>query len=212
MYIEFIDLLRCPGAHEDSWLVAAVSRMDGRVVIEAKLGCPVCGAGYFVRDGVALFDGDSGGDAYQGIEAPGSEPRNDPDRAVRVAAFLELTRPGALALLAGDWTQASEAVAELSGARIIALNSARVMRGSETVAEIHAMGRVPVAERSLDGAALDLSHTTPQMLNEAARLLRPRGRLIAAASAQLSPQFRELARDANHVVAEYVGELVALRR
>jgi uncharacterized protein YbaR (Trm112 family) len=211
MYIEFIDLLRCPEAHEESWLVAAVSRMDGRVVIEAKLGCPVCGAAYFVRDGVALFNGDPG-DAYQRIEAPSSEPRDDPDRAIRVAAFLELTRPGALALLAGDWAQASEAAAELTGARIIALNSAHVMRGSETVAEIHAMGRVPVAERSLDGAALDVSHTTPQMLNEAARLLRPRGRLIAATSAQLSPQFRELARDANNVVAEYVGELVALRR
>jgi hypothetical protein len=50
------------------------------------------------------------------------------------------------------------------------------------------------------------------MLAEAARLLRARGRLVAVAGATLSPEFRELARDADHVVAEYVGELVSLRR
>jgi hypothetical protein len=47
MHIEFIDLLRCPNPHEETWLVAALHRMDGRLVIDAKLGCPVCSAGVF---------------------------------------------------------------------------------------------------------------------------------------------------------------------
>jgi len=50
------------------------------------------------------------------------------------------------------------------------------------------------------------------MIQDVVRLLRPRGRLVVAAAAQLPPQFRELARDADNVVAEYVGELVPLRR
>jgi hypothetical protein len=71
---------------------------------------------------------------------------------------------------------------------------------------------VPLAAKSLDGIALDESHTTAEMLAEAARLLRARGRLLASARATLSPEFRELASDADHVIAEYVGELVNLRR
>ena len=212
MHIEFIDLLRCPATHEDSWLVAAVTRMDGRIVIEAKLGCPVCGAAYFIREGVALFDGDSSGKARHGTVAGNARRDDESDDSTRVAAFLDLTRPGALALLAGDWAPASAGVAELTGARIISLNAPHVGDGPANVAEVRAGERIPIVGRSLDGVALDMAHSAQGMLDEAARLLRPRSRLIAAASAQLPPPFRELARDANLVVADYVGELVPLRR
>ena len=37
-------------------LVAALNRVEGRHVIDAKLGCPVCGAAFFIRDEVAIFD------------------------------------------------------------------------------------------------------------------------------------------------------------
>ena len=212
MHIEFIDLLRCPADHEDSWLVAAVTKMDGRIVVEAKLGCPVCEASYFVREGVAVFDENSPGDDAAHKRSVDSPSPADADTAMKLAAFLDLSRPGALALLTGDWARASQAVADLTGARIISLNATRATRRLEDVAEIRGPGRVAVADRSLDGVALDSGHSTPSMLDEVARLLRPRGRLIAAASAQLPPQFRELARDQDNVVAEYVGELVSLRR
>ena len=208
MHIEFVDLLRCPAAHEDSWLVAAVTTMEGRIVVEAKLGCPVCGASYFVRDGVALFDENFSSEDGPKLEGLGS----DPDAPMKIAAFLDLTRPGVVALLAGDWAAASAGVAELAGARILSLNAAHPTKRLENVAEIRATARVPVADRSVDGAALDTKYSEPEMIDEAVRLLRPRGRLIAAGTAELPPQFRELARDENHVVAEYVGELVSLRR
>jgi uncharacterized protein YbaR (Trm112 family) len=206
MHIEFVDLLRCPAVHEDSWLIAAVTTMEGRIVVEAKLGCPVCGASYLVRDGVALFD-----EKFPSQEQD-LEGDSDPDAPMKIAAFLDLTRPGAVALLAGDWAAASAGVAELAGARILSLNAGHPTRGLENVAEIRATARVPVADSSMDGAALDVKYSDPEMIDEAARLLRPRGRLIAAGTAELPPQFRELARDENHVVAEYVGELVSLRR
>ena len=39
MFIDLVDSLRCVAAHEESWLVAAVARMDGRQVVEAHHLC-----------------------------------------------------------------------------------------------------------------------------------------------------------------------------
>jgi uncharacterized protein YbaR (Trm112 family) len=205
MHIEFIDLLRCPNPHEETWLVAALHKMDARLVVEAKLGCPVCSAEYFIRDGVAIFSED---------ERTGSAIRGSPpaDAAERIAAFLDLTGPGKTVLLVGDEAASAQALSELSDARVIALNSPHGSQLSERVAHVRARAPVPLAARSLDGIALDQSHTNPEMISEAARLLRPRGRLLATTRATLSPEFRELARDDDHVIAEYVGELVSLRR
>lgn len=205
MHIELIDKLRCPNVHEDSWLVAAFYEMDGRVVIEGKLGCPVCGAEYFIRSGVAVFEEAD----ISSEQSPANAPEPD---STMIAAFLDLARPGMLALLAGECAREAEAVAELTGARIISLNSHSPLRGSNVVAEVRAVCPIPLAGRSLDGIALDRTHSTPAMITEAARLLRPRGRLLVRGEAQLSQQFHELARDGNQVVAESVGELVRLRR
>jgi len=103
-------------------------------------------------------------------------------------------------------------VSQLTGARMIALNSPSPARDSNAVAEIHAGLPVPLAAHSLDGIALDGTHATQALLAEAARLLRPRGRLLVRGQARLSEAFHELARDSDQVVAEYVGELVSLKR
>lgn len=205
MHIEFIDLLRCPNVHEDSWLVAAFYKLDGRTVIEGKLGCPVCGAEYLIHDGIALFDG---------ADAPSqpAAPDDSASDATSIAALLDLSRPGMLALLTGECARRADAVSELTGARIIALNSPSSWHESDAVAEARAGLPLPLAGRSLDGIALDAAHATPGMLTEAARLLRPRGRLIVQGGAQLTEHFREMARDSNQVVAELVGELISLRR
>ncbi len=205
MHIEFIDLLRCPNTHEDSWLVAAFYKLDGRVVVQGKLGCPVCGAEYFIREGVAIFPDAAA--RLQDLPGVGAE-----SNATLIAALLDLARPGMLALLTGRWARESENVTELTGARIIALNSPSPSRESDSVAEVRAGLPVPLAGRSLDGIALDAAHATTGMLTEAARLLRPRGRLIVQGGAQLTEHFRELARDSNQVVAEFVGDLISLRR
>jgi uncharacterized protein YbaR (Trm112 family) len=207
MHIEFLDLLRCPNPHEETWLVAALHEMDGRLVIDAKLGCPVCGAEFFIRDGIAIFAGEESTDSA-------IHDRPQDDAAMRVAAFLDMTGPGKLVLLAGDEAAVAETLSDLAEARVISLNAAssvQVVR-SDGVAQIRASAPIPLAAKSLDGMALDELHSTAEVLAEAARLLRPRGRLLAGARAKLSPEFRELARDADHVIAEYVGELVTLRR
>jgi hypothetical protein len=181
--------------------------MNGRLVVEAKLGCPDCGAEYFIRNGVAIFSGEESTDSVLQISPPD-------DAAVRIAAFLDLTGSGKIVLLAGDEATSAEALSELADARIIALNSPLGFQSplSERIAQVRARVPIPLALRSLDGVALDDAHSIPEIVSEAARLLRPRGRLLASARAALSPEFRELARDETHVIAEYVGELVSLRR
>ena len=54
MFVELVDLLRCPRPHEDTWLVAAAEAMSGRHIVRGTLGCPVCEAEYPIRDGVVL--------------------------------------------------------------------------------------------------------------------------------------------------------------
>jgi uncharacterized protein YbaR (Trm112 family) len=208
MHLEFIDLLRCPRPHEESPLVAVIDRMEGRQVVEGKLGCPVCGADYKIRNRVAHFIEDVGLKAAL-VEQAG---RSTAESSETIAAFLDLSSPGKIALLAGEFAADSDTVARLTDSRIIALNSPRANGASDVVAAINAASPLPLAARSLDGLALDDSHSTPEMLDQAARLLRPRGRLLAKAGVELPPSFHELARDQNHIVAEFVGELIPLRR
>lgn len=202
MHIEFIDLLRCPEPHEETWLVAALNQMDGREVVEAKLGCPVCKREFFIRGGIGIF-------ADVGVQQREGPSAADP---WRIAAVLDLTAPGKLLLLAGFNAGAADEVAGLAEARVVALNPVANETGllSEQVAVIHSGQRIPLASGSLDGIVLDYLHSSEALVAEAARLLRARGRLAVDVSAPLSSQFAELARDGDQVVAERVGELITL--
>ena len=198
MFIELIDLLRCPVDHEDSWLVAAFTRMDGRFVIEGKLGCPVCSASYAVTRGIAVF-------ADSEISPVSSS--SSPDEAMRVAALLGLTRPGALILLDEEAAGAAADVAALAECRVIAMNAPALMEESERVGLIHCDARIPIAPGSVDGIVFSGDEGG---FSDAARVLRPGGRIIAPARSRLHPAFREMARDERSVVAELVGPLVTL--
>lgn len=202
MYIEFIDLLRCTAEHDESQLVAVLDRMDGRDVIEAKLGCPVCGAHFFIQDGVAVF-----GDVTLGaplIDTGGMF-------AFRISALLSLRDPGKTVLLVGRLANVSASIAEDFGARVISLNSPSPTQMVDRVAEIRAASRLPVASRSLDGIAVDSSHATPLFLGEAARILRPGGRLYVVGRTNLPPQFTIVAVEGEELLAEVAGELVNLK-
>jgi uncharacterized protein YbaR (Trm112 family) len=208
MHIEFVDMLRCPRPHEETWLVAAINEMRGRLIVEGKLGCPVCSAEFPIHDGVAIF-----GERFQPPNAstPVTNVSNLDEAATRIAAFLDLSRPGVSVLLAGDAARAAAAVASLTGARVIALNSP-THASDENVAELEAGMPIPLASSSLDGIALDAAHSVAPMLKEAARLLRPRGRLLASSIVDFPPSFNQLARDESQMVAEYIGELISIRR
>ena len=204
MYIELIDLLRCPRDHEETWMVAAFTKMDGRFVLEGRLGCPVCGSSYSIANGIADLRINSN-------VAPASDEAtpSDADAAIRLAALLNLTRPGALVILSGENAASAHEVSELGQSRIIALNPVGHIGDSERVATVLADSRLPLASSSVYGIAL----TDDAALSEdIKRVLQPGGRAVLSADAAIPLGLNELARDAHNVVAEALGPVVSLRR
>jgi uncharacterized protein YbaR (Trm112 family) len=189
MYIELIDLLRCPREHADSWLVVAFNKMDGRFVVEGKLGCPVCSSSYRIREGIAdLRRGE-----VSEPNAQKSEQVSDADAAMRAAALLGLTKPNSLIVLAGSSAGLAHEVSAIADARVLALNPDKVIEESEKVAVIRADDRLPFAPGSIDGIMLD--EATAAFAHDASRTLRQGGRLIAPRGMTLPKGLRELARD-----------------
>ncbi len=206
MHIEFIDLFRCPQPHEETWLVAAFSRMEERIVIEGRLGCPICKTEYAIVDGVAVF-GETATKQVTGTIPPSAET------VTRLAAMLGMLRPGMLVLLTGSLAARSHELSSLVSGRVLVLNPIpALVTESESVGSIRTGSTIPVASRSVDGVALDTATDDAVMLREIVRVLRPGGRLAAPASMSLPAGLRQLARDEQYVVAESVGELVTLGR
>lgn len=203
MFIELIDLLRCPVDHEDSWLVAAFTRTDQRFVIDGQLGCPVCSATYPIRGGVAEFAG-AQASSDEKASAAGA------DESMRVAAMLGLTRPGSVAVLCGSSGTLAAGVAETTGARIIVANPLVPGGETERVGIVTTSGRLPLAPGSLDGIVVESS--SDQVIGEALRVLKAGGRIVAPAATIAAGRFAELARDDRNVVGEPLAPLVTLER
>ncbi|MEO7368602.1 MAG: hypothetical protein ABIZ36_11630 [Gemmatimonadaceae bacterium] len=206
MYIELIDLLRCPRPHEESWLVAAFNKMDGRFVIEGKLGCPICSASYPIKGGTADFRDD----------ASCSTMADPPDVAteemtLRIAGMLGLTRAGAAVVLSRMPSELANSVAELTGVRVICVNSVGDGREAENVASVRGDEKLPLASGSIDAMML-AEPVSARDLDEALRVLKTGSRLVAPAASALGGNLRELARDERYIVAEFTGPLVGLSR
>src|SRR5215208_3855169 len=112
MFIELVDHLRCVRPHEDTWLVAAARRMEGRHIDEGTLGCPICRAEYPIRGGVADFRGEGAGAAAAPTES-GDAPLPDESEVMRAGALLGLSESGGVVLLAGTWGAIAGAIAEI---------------------------------------------------------------------------------------------------
>ncbi len=203
MFIELIDLLRCPVDHEESWLVAAFTKMDRRFVLEGKLGCPVCSRTYPIAGGAALFGGEP-------LVVAGGEGDISSDETIRTAALLGLTRPGSTIVMEGPEAATAVRLSEMTEARVIVVNAIVGSGESERVGLVSAKERLPFATSSADGVLFTSQRGA--RLEEALRILKPGGRLVVRAGVTVIPHFRELARDDRNVVGESVGPLIALSR
>jgi hypothetical protein len=203
VFVELIDRLRCPDDHPDTWLVAAATRTARRHLLDATLGCPACGAEFELREGELWF-----GDRVECAVMPASE-----EETLRLAALLQLEERG-LYLLDGGWGSLAFALHGVVDVDLL-LADPPPAAAHETMTAgqgtLRGVGdRWPLASSSLHGIALD--RATPARTADAARVLRPGGRLVAPVRAAVPTGVRELARDDRHWVAEKEGDLVSLSR
>ncbi len=196
MFTELIDTLRCPNAHQDSWLVATSTRTDGRHIIEGKLGCPVCRATFDIVDGEVLFSTASVSEQAQAF---------DDEAAFRLAAQLHLVEAPQPILLIGAWSAAATSLRRILPHVKLMLGDAAPQRAPDeriSALRLPANG-IPLATGALRGLALDAAHAEPAYLVHAARVVRTTGRLVAPSSTTLDASlWRPLATDGDVVVAE----------
>jgi hypothetical protein len=191
--MEMVDLFRCVRAHRESWLVAAIDEVDGRVILSGRLGCPVCSTEYEIRNGVLEMS----------AEVPhGSEERPQAD-PWRIAALLDLQQPSATVVLEGARSQSVEALLAIVPGRVVALNPVGDPAPQERLAVVRSHRRIPLRSASVESVALTAA--TDTALTEAVRVLRTGGRLLAPAGAPVPAGLREIARDEQEWVA--VSEL-----
>jgi hypothetical protein len=209
MLRDLLDALRCPTPHEESWLVAVVTRADGRLLWEADLACPVCASEFTVRSGVASFGG---------VPQPSSGAVPDAERLAALLGVLDGERP---VLLTGAYARAGTALAALTTAPQLwldaptdALTEASTDAGARR-SPLVGCSRLPLGVDTLAAAAVDAAHATPDMLASIVRALGQGARLVAPVTTPLPPGVRELARDAAEWVAETTTRasgLIELRR
>ena len=193
MFIELVDVLRCPVAHEESWLIAAAIRMEARHIVEGTLGCPVCSAEYPIRNGVVDFRRGAG-------RRPAEDVPHDPDLALRLAAMLDLADAHGFAVLLGGW---GSHAAELSGivdTPLILIDPPAHVRGAPGMSVVRCDDEIPLAAGAARAMAMDVGGV-PRVAS-AVRATRQHGRLLAPVAVALPHGVRELVRD-EHV---WVGE------
>lgn len=195
-------------------MVAAFNKMDGRFVIDGKLGCPVCSTSYAITDGIAdlrLNATHETGDENTASTTLHPASVQESETAIRAAAMLGLTTPNSVVVLAGTETTLANSLSELTEARVMAVNPVNAVDATERVAVIRADERLPFAPGSLDAVMLDDSNAAI-LAHDAGRVLRQGGRLVGPASLTIDAPLRELARDDTNVVAESMGQLISLSR
>lgn len=199
MHVALLESLRCPGAHEPSALIAAVRQQAGRDVLEATLGCPVCRRELVVQRGAVAF-GDT-------TPAPEALLPADDDAVMRLGALLGLTTPGGTVAVSATWSNLARPLAVLTDVRVLVVAPPLGFEGDEDVGVLRGTAALPLAPASCRGVALGASPlASPFAVASWVRAVRPGGRVVGPAAMPLPEGVRELARDAQHWVAERLAD------
>jgi uncharacterized protein YbaR (Trm112 family) len=210
MFIELLDFLRCPRAHEESWLVLAAQATDGRDIMEGTLGCPICRAEYPIVGGVARF-------ALRSADAETERP--DAEEALRLAATLDLTGTRGYAVLIGRWGNHAPLLLTMTDVQLMLVNPPPTIGMGHGVSgltvEEH-WAALPLAAASARAIALDETTSLVQ-LAAALEVVAAGGRVVGPVSLALPEGATELARDDRYWVAEQAQKpassgIVSLRR
>ena len=190
MFTPLVDILRCPNAHDETWLVASIDRSEDRDIREGTLGCPVCLAEYPIREGVVRF---------AEVESLPPTTQREED-AVRLAAALDLTEARMTAVLQGVWGGLAPIVRGMSPAQLLLVNPPAGIASGDGVSIVHAT-TAPLARGSADAIAFDAT-ASDAMIESLVASLKGGGRMLGPATATVPEELTELARDKEVWVAQ----------
>jgi hypothetical protein len=197
MFVELLDKLRCPHAHEENPLVATTAVTFERYIVEGTLGCSVCLAEYRVHKGLMDMEGD--------FPVPAVTPETfSEEEATRRAALLGLDDRGGLYLvdLMGRYSIPSHLVLSPDSQFVV---MSVMDRQEDAVMSI--CGRpdvLPFATGCMRGIAFDVD-VKESMLKSAVKALAPGGRLVAPRDTDVPAGVELLARDDRAWVAQRVA-------
>jgi hypothetical protein len=197
LFIELVDALRCPVSHEESWLVAATTRMESRHIVEGTLGCPVCAAEYPIHNGVVDFR------RNPTRPTPHEEPANN-QTALTLAALLDLTDNQGFAVVLGRWGNHAAELAAITETPLILIDPPASITGSPGISVLRCDGVLPLAATTARAMALDTGDAA--RVTSAVNTTRPKGRIVAPVDIQLPDGVNELARDTSLWVGERVSQ------
>ena len=193
MFIELVDALRCPRAHEESWLVASATCMEARHIMSGTLGCPVCLSEYPIEDGVVDFRARRGA-----VKA--ARDGSSTDTAMRMAAMLDLTDATGFAVLMGTWGLIATSLATLVETPLILVDPPSGIVGSPGVSVLRCDGEIPLATGAARAVAIDAESVA--RVSSSVRVTRTKGRVVAPIALPVPDGVRELVRDDHLWVAE----------
>ena len=193
MFTPLVDILRCPNAHDETWLVASIDRAVDRDILEGMLGCPICLAEYPIRAGIVHF----------AEVAPAAPSAPGDDDAVRLAAALDLTEARKTALLHGAWGALAPLVRGIAPSQLLLVNPPAAITSGDGVSIVRAAS-APVARGSVDAVAAG-ADASDAMVASLVAVLRAGGRMAAPVTIRVPDALVELARDEAIWVAELQG-------
>ncbi|HUF65448.1 MAG TPA: hypothetical protein VMM17_05670 [Gemmatimonadaceae bacterium] len=179
--------------------MAAIERAEGRVILEGRLGCHVCGAQFPIAGGVASF---GPAQRMESVDASG-----DAD-ALRIAALLGLQSASGVVVLHGNAASAAGRLLQMLPVSVLAVNPTAPLLPQERFGVVRAASGMPLRSGVATGVALageTVSTADP------ARVLRAGGRLLAPVRATLPVGLTELARDEREWVAVKTGSPEAIQ-
>jgi uncharacterized protein YbaR (Trm112 family) len=193
MFIELTDHLRCPAAHEESFVVLLPDTVADRYVRAGQVGCPACGRVHRVEDGV-LDLGDAPAVAPAGDDVPAADA---------LAALMGLGGPGGFLVLAGSAAaRAHELARALPGVHVAAVNPPPGVTDGHGVSVLRA-ARLPVRSASMRSVVLGAPFgADAAWRREAARAVLPGLRVVGQGPAPGEPGLELLAEASGWWVAQ----------
>ena len=185
MLLELSEILACPACGPPQVMVAVVERSDGRWVSDGVLACPACDSRFPIDSGwVHLYQAPAADSGDRDVPFTGAASDEAP---LLVSALMGLERGTGHLLFGPGLSGVAEAVAHLAE-RWSVISVVAGEPPQESAPALANLSRLVVDPRvslplqpgRLSAAALDAGATERSMA-EAARLLRPGGRLVVLA-------------------------------